>query len=127
MSRIAGPPYRTESRWHGPCYVLDPAEWAKGWREVVAILPAIPRLIKRPRIYAAARRVLTQETRQVVAWPESRPWETRLVAVPVLRREPGWHTRARELRARGLSVRSIMRTLHLRSRHGLDRVLRTAG
>lgn len=126
MSRIAGPPYRTESQWHGPCYVLDPDEWANGWREVIAVIPAIPPRRRRVRIYAAARRVFTGETRRVVTFPKGRPWDTRLVDAPVLRREPRWHTRARELRARGVSVRAIMHALHIRAYRKVYDVLKSA-
>lgn len=123
MNRIAGPPYRTAAQWHGPCYVFDPEDWRHGWREVVAVLPPIPPRPRRVRIYAASRPVMTQETRLVATWPKGRPLDWSLKAVPVARRVPAWHTRARELRARGLSVRAIMKALGLRSRHALNAVL----
>jgi hypothetical protein len=125
MSRIAGPPYRTAEQWHGPCYILSPDDWVAGWREVIAVLPPIQPKPRRARIYARSRPVATQATRTVAVWPKGRPLDWRLVDAPVMRREPGWYTRAREMRARGLSVRSIMKALHLRSRHKLELVLRT--
>lgn len=100
MIHIAGPPYRAESQWHGPCYVLSPEDYEHGWREVLAILPAIPRRPPgRVRIYIFSRPMRSLEP------------------------EPGWHIRARELRARGLSVRAVMRELGIRNRFAMDRAL----
>lgn len=123
MSRIAGPPYRTEMQWHGPCYVLDPDDYMAGWREVQAILPPIPPRLRRAKIYAAIRAVVTKATRTVCTWPRGRPLDWRLEAVPVMRQEAAWHTRARELRARGLSIRAVMKELGIRDRFAMDRVL----
>lgn len=121
---IAGPPYRTAEQWHGLCYVLDPDDWNSGWREVRAVLPPIPPRPRRVRSYAAGiRPVTTQATRTVVTWPKGRPLDWRLEAAPVMRPEPGWHGRARELRARGLSVRAIMRALGVKNQAAMQRVL----
>lgn len=124
MSRIAGPPYRTSEQWHGPCYVFDPVDWEAGWREVVAVLPPIPRRApRRAKIYAAARSVLTRAVRRVVSWPKGRPLDWRLVDELVVRPAPAWHAQARALRARGLSIRAVMRELGIKSQNAMQRVL----
>lgn len=127
MGRIAGPPYRTAEQWHGPCYVLSPEDFVAGWREVIAIIPAIPRRVRQVRIYAKARQVLTDQMRRIITWPRGKPLEWQFEDVPMRKREPGWHTRARELRSRGMSVRNIMRELGIRNRARLDYVLNLKG
>ncbi len=121
MTRIAGPPYRTSAQWHGPCYVLDPDDPTR----VITVIPAIPPRPRRQRVYVAvSRRVVTEATRRVVWSPPGRPWDLRFKLIPVLRQEPGWHARARELRAKGLSIRAVMRELGVKDNAGMQRVLR---
>lgn len=48
-----------------------------------------------------------QETREIVVTDPARPWDWRLVTVPVVKREPTWWANARALRAQGWSFRRI--------------------
>lgn len=78
-----------------------------GWREVIAIIPAKEGSTRRGKPVTFSRSVETGKTRLVAVWPKGRPLDWRLEAKPVLRREPAWYGRARELRRRGMSFRRI--------------------
>jgi hypothetical protein len=121
VTRIAGPPYRTADQVCGPCYVLSVKAWKKGIRTEVAVLPAILPKRRRPkRVLAPVRpRVRAQAARNIVTWPEGRPLEWAIVRAA----EPGWHTRARELRAQGLSIREIMMAVGVHSRRAVAAAL----
>jgi hypothetical protein len=102
---VAGPPYTSQDQSHGPCYVLCPRRRRKGERLVLAILePPDPVSSRSTPSYPAPVQI---GTRRVVVSPPGRPLEWRLDVVPVYRPVPAWHTRARRLRAQGLSYRAI--------------------
>jgi len=120
---VASPPYRSPEQWHGPCFVLDVKAWRRGERVTVRTTLPLPRRVVHPKPVVWHPDLQTGETRQVVTWPPGQPQDWRIEEVPVMRREPLWHARARALRAAGLSIRRIMAELGLVNRAALDRVL----
>jgi hypothetical protein len=122
VSRRAGPPVRTADQFSGPCYVLSVKDFKHGVRTVVAELPAIaPSRKRRRKLIVPVQPAFTPKPSAAgVDWPKGRPLDWELVARPI---EPDWHTRARDLRAQGLSVREIMRALGLKNRRAVDMAL----
>ena len=118
----ANPPYQDPQARHGPCYVLDPAEWNKGNRAIIEVIPAKnPRI--RPHYDPPEVPVRPSETKRVVTWDKGRAHDFRFENVPVKRTEPRWAARARELKAAGWAERRIMKELGLKSKRYFAEVL----
>lgn len=123
---VAPPPYVSPEQLPGPCFVLCPKAWRKGERKVLRVLLPKVAAVKSPKPVIYRPATVPGETREVVTWPKGRPWDWRIEVVPVMRPEPIWHTRARALKSRGISIRQIMAELGLVNRQALDRVLAQA-
>lgn len=115
---------RTADYYPGPCYVLDPEAWMRGHRVVLEVIPA-PELPERARRRDPEPVPATGETRRIVRWTPGDPLSWELVDVPVMRREPAWAARARELRANGWSLRRIAKELGVSENRHLRRILKT--